>query len=308
MAQLLTNRNTESSSQRKSGIRKSEVKPQRLAAEGKDSVCMIGTRTNQQATKNVDDMNRVRFFEPYMKAIALAGAGAVFFSVAHARLLDFGLPFLLLVLVTVSVGSRIVVRFFRFDSCISISDIFIFLALLLFDGEAAVLLAALEGYFSSLRITKRSLTMAFNSASMALSTFLTVWTLRLFFGSILEISRGSFSSRMIIATCTMAFVQYIANSGLVAIAGSLKANRPIWSTYKQHYVWTSLTYFAGATAAALTVRLIGAVGFYAFMAMMPIVAVLYFTYRTYVKNVESSTSQAEQARRHLAEMQESEER
>ena len=98
------------------------------------------------------------------------------------------------------------------------------LAMLLFDGEAAVLLAALEGLFSSLRITRKPLTMAFNSGSMALSTFLTVWTLRFFFGSILDLSSGHFSSRLITATCTMAFVQYIVNSGLVAIAGSLKAS------------------------------------------------------------------------------------
>src|SRR5882762_2811307 len=107
MAQLLSNRTPRVLLGRKSGISKGESSPQRSAAEGKDSACMIGTRTNQQAKKNLDDMNRVRFFEPYMKVIALAGAGAVFFSVAHARLLDFGLPFLLLVLVTVSVGSRI---------------------------------------------------------------------------------------------------------------------------------------------------------------------------------------------------------
>ena len=253
-------------------------------------------------------VNRQSLSKPYMRAVAAAGAAAVVFSIGGTHFSELGLPFLLLVLITVSLGSRIVVQFFRFDSYISISDVFIFLALLLFDGEAAILLAALEGFFSSLRITKKPLTMAFNSASMAISTFLTVWTLRLFFGSIIGLSSGSFSSRLIIATCTMAFTQYIVNSGLVAIAGALKANEPVWATYKQHYVWTSLTYFAGASAAGLTVRLISAVGFYAFIATMPIVAILYLTYITYVKNVESSTSQAEQAKRHLAEMQESEER
>jgi diguanylate cyclase (GGDEF)-like protein/PAS domain S-box-containing protein len=257
--------------------------------------------------KSRKDMNREHLFKPYMRLIIGAGAAAVFFSIVDLHLSTLGPPFLLLALVTISLGSRIVVRFFRFDSCISISDVFIFLALMLFDGEAAILLAALEGYCSSLRITKKPLTRAFNSAGMALSTFVTVWTLRLFFGSILDLSRGS-SPRLITATCMMAVVQYIMNSGLVAIAGALKANRPLWATYKQHYVWTSLTYFAGALAAALTVEFVGFVGFYAFIAMMPIVAVLYFTYITYVKNVESSQSQAEQAKRHLSEMQESEER
>jgi diguanylate cyclase (GGDEF)-like protein/PAS domain S-box-containing protein len=243
-----------------------------------------------------------------MQIVTAAGLVVLVLSTRRADLSEIGLPFLLLVLVTLALGSRIVVQFFRFDSYISISDVFVFLALLLFDGEAAILLATMEGFFSSLRITKRPLTMAFNSASMAIATFLTVWTLRLFFGSIGELSKGSFSSRLITATCTMAFVQYIVNSGLVAVAGALKANKPVWATYKEHYVWTSLTYFVGATAAGLTVRLIGVVGFYAFIATMPIVAILYFTYIAYVKNVSSSTSQAEQARRHLAEMQESEER
>lgn len=269
----------------------------------------IGRRSGEiDCDKARKPVNRESLAKPYMRVVAAAGAATLVFSIAGTHPSQLGLPFLLLVLVTISLGSRIVVRFFRFDSYISISDVFVFLALLLFDGEAAIVLAALEGFFSSLRITKRPLTMAFNSASMALATFITVWTLRLSFGSIIGLSGGSFSSRLITATCTMAFTQYIVNSGLVAVAGALKADKPVWATYKQHYVWTSLTYFAGASAAGLTIRLISVVGFYAFIATMPIVAILYFTYVTYVKNVESSTSQAEQAKRHLAEMQESEER
>ena len=253
-------------------------------------------------------LSRVRLTNSYMRLVSVAGAAVVVFSVGALQFEKLGLPYLLLVLVTVALGSRIVVQFFRFDSYISISEIFIFLTLLQFDGEAAIFLAALEGLSSSLRITKRPLTMMFNSASMAVSTFVTAWMLRLLFGSITALSTGGFSSKLITATCAMAFVQYIVNSGLVAIAGALKANKPLWATYKQHYVWTSLTYFAGASAACITVLLIGYVGFYAFIATMPIVVVLYFTYITYVKNVETSTSQAEQAKRHLAEMQESEER
>ena len=249
-----------------------------------------------------------RFTRAYMQIVAAAGVGVIIFSASRPHFSGDFLHFLLLLLVTIALGSRIVVQFFRFDSYISISDVFVFLALLMFDGEAAILLAAMEGFFSSLRITKKPLTMAFNSASMAIATFLTVWTLRFFFGSIVELSKSSFSQRLITATCTMAFVQYMVNSGLVAVAGALKANKPVWATYKEHYVWTSLTYFAGASAAGLTVRLIDLVNFYAFIATMPIVAILYFTYITYVKNVESSASQAEQAKRHLAEMKESEER
>jgi diguanylate cyclase (GGDEF)-like protein/PAS domain S-box-containing protein len=243
-----------------------------------------------------------------MRLVVAIGAEVVLLSLYNLNPARLGLQFLLLALVTVAIGSRNVVHFFRFDSSVSVSDIFIFLAVLLFGGEPAVLLAALEGFCSSLRITKRPLTMLFNSGSMACSTFLTVWVLRFWFGSIQEIVNSGVSPRFIALTCSMALLQYAFNSGIVAVAGALRVNQPLWSTWKKHYVWTSITYFAGASAAALTVQLITVVGFYAFIAIMPIIFVLYFTYVTYVKNVESSTAQAEQAKRHLAEMQESEER
>lgn len=243
-----------------------------------------------------------------MRLIVAIGAEVELLSLFNLDPSQLGLQFVLLALVTVAIGSRNVVHFFRFDSSVSVSDIFIFLAVLLFGGEPAVILAAIEGFCSSLRITKRPLTMLFNSASMACSTFVTVWALRFWFGSILEVSRGGASPKLIAMTCAMAFLQYAFNSGIVAVAGALRVNEPIWTTWKKHYVWTSITYFAGASAAVLTVQLIGVVGFYAFIAIMPIIVVVYFTYITYVKNVESSTAQAEQAKRHLAKMKGSEER
>ena len=248
------------------------------------------------------------FVKPYMWLVISTGAMACLFALYWAPRSQLGLQFALLTLVTLAIGSRNVVNFFRFESSVSISDIFIFLAVLLFDGEAAILLAALEGFCSSLRITKRPLTMLFNSASMAISTSVMVWTLRFCFGPVLHVSRSGVTPALIKLTCAMALLQYVFNSGIVAVAGALRVNRPIWSTWKKHYVWTSITYFAGASAAALTVQLISVVGFYAFIAMMPIVAVMLWTYNTYVKNVESSVLQAEQAKKHLLEMQESEER
>src|SRR5262245_13254159 len=253
-------------------------------------------------------MNRQPFTKPYMRLVVAVGAEIVLLSLYNLDPSQLGLQFILLALVTVGIGSRNVVHFFRFDSSVSVSDIFIFLAVLLFGAEPAVLLAALEGFCSSLRITKRPLTMLFNSASMACSTFVTVWALRFWFGSITEVSRGGASPKLIAMTCVMAFLQYAFNSGIVAVAGALRVNQPIWATWKKHYVWTSITYFAGASAAVLTVQLISVVGFYAFIATMPIIVVVYFTYITYVKKVQASTAQAEQAKRHLAEMQESEER
>src|ERR1044071_1262140 len=176
----------------------------------------------------------------YMRILAATGLGITLFSFYHLRFAELGLPLVLMALVCAGVASRIVVRFFRFESCISISDIFVFLTLLLFDGEAAIVVAALEGFFASLRITKKPLTMFFNSGAMAWSTFTTVWVLRFWFGPIAQLNQGGLSSRVVVMTSAMAFVHYAVNSGIVAVAGSLRANQPIWRTYKEKYVWTSI--------------------------------------------------------------------
>src|SRR5258708_24292882 len=111
----------------------------------------------------------------YMRVVAALGVAACAVAVKQIAVEQIGAPFLLLALVTVVAGSRVVIRFPRFRSHISIDDIFIYLAILVFDGEAAILLAALTYYVSSFRITRSPFIRMFNSASMACSTFLTVW-------------------------------------------------------------------------------------------------------------------------------------
>src|SRR5436305_11796347 len=127
--------------------------------------------------KTSEAINRQRYMQPYMATVVAVGVAVMIYTCSALPMETLGLPYLLLAAVTLFVGSRITVRFFRFDSCISVSDILIFLSLMLFDGEAAILLAALEGFVSSLRITKKKLTMTFNAAGMLIATFVTVWTL-----------------------------------------------------------------------------------------------------------------------------------
>jgi signal transduction histidine kinase/ActR/RegA family two-component response regulator len=164
------------------------------------------------------------------------------------------------------------------------------------------LLAAAVALCESLRFSKKAMTMLFNSAVTACSTFLTVWTLRLCFGPIVDLPRGGYSATFIVAICIMALAQYIFNSSLVAVLAAYKTDQPVWYTWKKYYLWTSITYFAGASAAGIIAVLVGAVGFYAVIVTTPIIAVIYFTYHMYLKNIEAAAAQAEQAQRHVAEL------
>ena len=63
--------------------------------------------------------------------------------------------FLLLALVTAVIGSRIAIRIPRINVNITVDDTFVFIALLLYGGEAAVMIGALAGVCSALRISRK---------------------------------------------------------------------------------------------------------------------------------------------------------
>src|ERR1700716_2129677 len=70
-------------------------------------------------------------------------------SISRLNLSEIDLRFLVLTAITVIVGARITIQIPRVKGLISVSDTFIFLAILLFGREVAILLAAAEGLSSS---------------------------------------------------------------------------------------------------------------------------------------------------------------
>src|ERR1700742_251178 len=97
----------------------------------------------------MDSKGRKRFYSPYMWTVVLGGVLVLVVTVNRLCTQELGLPFWLLAFATVLIASHIVVKFFRFDTHISVSDIFVFLALLLLGREAAVVIGASESLFSS---------------------------------------------------------------------------------------------------------------------------------------------------------------
>ena len=246
-------------------------------------------------------MTRSRLNQFYVWLVTVAGGLVVVFSASHLTRQQLDVRFLVLALATVLIGSRLSIQIPRVKAHISVSDTFVFLSLLLFGGEAAILLATTEALCSSLRLSSKVRTHLFNSSVMACATFLTVWILRLCFGGT-QTWRDVYSPNYLVVLCVMAVVQYLGNSILIATSTALKADEPIWLTWRKNFLWTSLTYLAGASAAGIIARFIGNVGFFAFGATIPIIAIVYFTYWAYMKNVEAAAAQAEQARRHVEEL------
>jgi diguanylate cyclase (GGDEF)-like protein/PAS domain S-box-containing protein len=237
----------------------------------------------------------------YVWIVIAAGLAVTAYSSVHVTQSQLDVRFLFIAIATILIGPRLSIPIPRVKAYISVSDTFVFLAILLFGGEVAILLATAEAACASVRIGKKNRTHLFNASVMACATFITVWSIRFLFGDALQI-RDFYSQNYIVLLCTMAVVQYLGNSLMIAASSALKSEETVWQSWRQNYLWTSITYLAGACAAGIIARFIGNVGFFAFSATIPIIAIVYFTYWTYMKNVEGAASQAEQARRHVEEL------
>lgn len=235
-----------------------------------------------------------------MFSVALIGVAVTLYCAWHLPFAQLDAKFVALTLITVLIGSRITIKIPGARGQIAVSDTFIFLAILLFGIEAAVVLAAAEAFCSSVRFSKKVTVLFFNAGVMALSTFVTAFTFYLLFPGISL--RAGYSPNLIIALSVMALSQYVLNSGPIAVGVALKTNQTVWQSWRANFLWTSLTYFVGAFGAAVVARLCETFGFYAFVATAPIIVVVYFTYQTYLANVEASAAQAETAKLHVEEL------
>lgn len=255
-----------------------------------------------------------KFTKPYKWAVVFIGAALCCFSAFNLVVSAIDWRFLLLGAMTVVISSRLAVQIPRVNTNITVSDTFIFLAILLYGGPAAVLLAATEGLCSGYRISKKPVTFLFNSAVMACATFFSVAVLAAIFGSHAQLRAHD---KIVFALCVMALAQYLSNTAIVAIGLALKTEQPFWQTWHKHYLWTSITYFAGAAAAGVILYFVNTWGFYAVIAAIPVIGIVYFTYYKYLEDLritsahaenaeharaEAERNRAEQAERHIEEL------
>jgi len=231
----------------------------------------------------------------------IAGVAITLVSIYYLPFASLDVRFLFLCLMVIA-SSFIAVPIPRVSGRITVADTFVFLGMLMYGGAAAIVLSALEGVAVTVIISKKPRVFLLNSAILATSTFCTSIVLNLAFGPPSSLAAKDFSAKFFYAICVMGFVQYIANTTLISIEKATKINESVWNTWRKYYLWTSVTYFAGASAAGIVAILIDRYNFYAVFATAPIILIIWFTYQTYLKNIEASIEQTEAARLHVEEL------
>lgn len=242
-------------------------------------------------------MNNQRISGPYMTAVIVTGFISLVTAFVRLPIHHLDAFLIVLSLFTIGLGSRITIPIPRFKSHIAVSDIFIFLTILLYSGEFAIILAAVEALFSSWRFCNKKVTVFFNASLMAISTSFVVLTLN----AIGLYSEGQLHGRadsrtdFVLALSVIALTQFIVNTSLAAIHDALKNSLPLWETWKTKYIWTFFSYFIGAGGAGVLVQLSDSVGAVVILATFPVLGFVFLSYKMYMKNVEISIEKAEQA-------------
>src|SRR5688500_19877153 len=91
--------------------------------------------------------SRQRYAGTFMWLVIAMGWGVCLFSVyflPRYSLARLDLTFLVVALLTAAIGSRVAVEIPRLGGQITVSDTFVFLTMMLYGGEAPILLAALD--------------------------------------------------------------------------------------------------------------------------------------------------------------------
>jgi diguanylate cyclase (GGDEF)-like protein/PAS domain S-box-containing protein len=245
-------------------------------------------------------MNTQSKTQSYMLSIIVIGTLCLTAAIFYLPLHRVDYKFLILVALTLGVGSRITLQIPRFKTHIAVSDTFIFFALLLYGGEFAVVLAAVEAFFSSLRFCNKKITIFFNMAAMGFSTSVVYLILQisgLYTESQLH-GEGAHFNNFVGALLVIALTQFICNTVTASIYSAIKTEKPWLETWKTKYAWTFITYLFGAISAGVLLQLTLSIGFVVVIATFPVIFFIYLSYRMYLKNVEMATAQAEQAEMH----------
>lgn len=242
----------------------------------------------------------------YITAVIVCGLICVSAAIFWLPFQVIDLYFLVLFCLTIGVGSRITVQIPKFKSHIAMSDTFIFLALLMYGGEVAIILSALEAFFSSWRFCNRKLTVFFNAAAVAISTsflYAVLMATGLYWNEHPHGS-GEYIQNFLFTLSAIALIQFLANTALASSHDAIKNDIPLWETWKNKYAWSFVTYLVGATSAGVLHLLTDSIGFGVIVAAFPIIFFVFMTYRMYLKNIEISMRQAEQAKQYAQILEE----
>lgn len=223
----------------------------------------------------------------------LVGSGILLYSIYYCPSSALGVAYLVLMLTTIIVSTRFPIPIPKGRGELSAAESFCFLAILIFGAEASVLFAALTA-FCILQTTNKGLKgQLLRSAVSIITTFLTVWTLRLTFAPLVGFAQVGFSLQLIEAVLLAVFVQSFVSTTMIVASGAYRIKQALWRTFSSIFFWSFVAYLTGAVISLIAASLITSVGFNAYVVTTLVAGVLLFAFNVYLKSIQVETPQVE---------------
>ena len=224
-------------------------------------------------------------YRAFLAAVILAGSFALALSLMDLSAQPIALEWLMLVALT-GVSGWATLRLRAIPASFSISDTFTIAAALLFGPAAGAVTVAVDALVMSLRLAAGGrqpapVRVLFNVTVPALTMWIAA---QVFFTSAgvgpLAHAPGTIRG-VLVPLGLFALLYFVLNTGLVATAVALERRANIISIWRDHFAPLWLTYFGGASLAAVFVLMAVAqvIDLSALMLVLPLVVVLHLAYR-----------------------------
>lgn len=215
--------------------------------------------------------------------------------------------FFVLLTFTLLITARMSITLPRAKFVLSFSDAVIFLCFIIYDGNTAILIAALESLANCYYLRKRDirfgkLMIPFNVSSATVATTLTCGGWLAFLHLTRIDLRMPTTTELISALGFLAVAQFFTSSAVVAILSALLTGKSAWQIWKRDCFSSSLTQIAGAILVGVFYNLIYYADFLTTAIVISIFGVTYINYRQTIKEINESVEQAQQAEREKTEI------
>lgn len=208
-----------------------------------------------------------------------------------------GRQWIIVVLLTLLSGSA-TIRLPSIPARISVSETFLFGAVLLFGPSAGVATVVLDALIIALRRarSKNKEQILFNIAAPALSLWVASNLFYMAAGVPPLVKQTQQSPIGILLGPLLLFtlVYFCLNSGLVACAIGFQKHLSPFAVWREHLLWLSLNYFGGASVAALMVVYTRQLDWTYLAVTVPLLLILYMTFRTTMARVADANRHVEE--------------
>jgi HD-GYP domain-containing protein (c-di-GMP phosphodiesterase class II) len=230
----------------------------------------------------------------YLALICLAG-GAVLAASLPSVVRSASPDWLILAGLTFLTGS-FTVKVPSVPARLSVSETFVFAAVLLYGPGIATVIVALDSFVMSVRLSAGQRSMYrvfFNTASGSVAIWISAHIFFWLAGTTV-VPVDFAPEQLLLPVATLAISYFILNSSLISIALSFDRDASAYSIWRTNFVWLILNYIGGASVTLLLVSYTKDLNLTALGIIVPILLTTYLTFRTSLGRLDDANRHVEQ--------------